>query len=237
MQSKWQTENLSKTFLEGVRGAIPFAGAHLETIERIARSWNPGLGEILDLGCGDGVLGRALMDAFPDAEVTFLDFSDPMLEALGAKVQEGPRVKIVRADFGSPEWKSALDRWFDLVVSGLAIHHQPDTRKKELYAEIFGILSPGGIFLNLEHVSSPSDRVRSLFAEHFIDHLYAHHRKGNTSLTRDEVAAKYYDRADKGENILAPMELQCEWLREAGFEDVDCFFKMFEIALFGGRRP
>ena len=38
-------------------------------------------------------------------------------------------------------------------------------------------------------------------------------------------------------NILAPVELQCEWLRRIGFEDVDCYFKIFELAVFGGRRP
>ena len=38
-------------------------------------------------------------------------------------------------------------------------------------------------------------------------------------------------------NILAPVEVQCQWLREIGFTDVDCYLKMFEVAVFGGRRP
>jgi len=33
------------------------------------------------------------------------------------------------------------------------------------------------------------------------------------------------------------VEVQCEWLRDAGFIDVDCFFKAFELAIFGGKRP
>ena len=41
---------------------------------------------------------------------------------------------------------------------------------------------------------------------------------------------------DKDEDQLAPIEAQCEWLREIGFKDVDCFFKHFEIGLFGGRK-
>lgn len=237
MQSKWQTETLSKTYLEGVRGAMPFADTHIELITRIARSWHPGLSSILDLGCGDGLLGRALLDAFPHAAVTFLDFSDPMLEALKEKVRQDERVKIVRSDFTSPEWKSGFGTRFDLVVSGLAIHHQLDARKKELYAEIFELLSPGGIFLHLEHVASATPRVKSLFDEYFVDRLFRYHSSGKNALKREEVAAKYYNRADKVENILVPVESQCEWLRRIGFEDVDCFFKTFEIALFGGRRP
>ena len=27
---------------------------------------------------------------------------------------------------------------------------------------------------------------------------------------------------------------QCRWLREIGFQDVDCFWKYFELAIFGG---
>ena len=55
--------------------------------------------------------------------------------------------------------------------------------------------------------------------------------------SRDEVARHYYDRPDKSANILAPVERQCTWLREIGFTDVDCYLKVFELAVFGGRRP
>jgi tRNA (cmo5U34)-methyltransferase len=51
------------------------------------------------------------------------------------------------------------------------------------------------------------------------------------------VAEKYYRRPDKMANILAPVELQCQWLREIGFADVDCYLKVLELAVFGGRRP
>jgi hypothetical protein len=35
-------------------------------------------------------------------------------------------------------------------------------------------------------------------------------------------------------NILALVEDQCRWLRQIGFRDVDCFWKYFELAIFGG---
>ena len=54
----------------------------------------------------------------------------------------------------------------------------------------------------------------------------------NEAMLRIEAA--YYQ--DKKENIPAPVESQCQWLRETGFQEVDCFFKTFELALFGGRK-
>ncbi len=44
-------------------------------------------------------------------------------------------------------------------------------------------------------------------------------------------------RPNKVDNILAPVEVQCQWLRESDFVDVDCFFKVFQLALFGGKKP
>ena len=43
--------------------------------------------------------------------------------------------------------------------------------------------------------------------------------------------------SEEFDNILAPVGDQCDWLREIGFEDVDCYFKIFELAVFGGRKP
>jgi len=125
---------------------------------------------------------------------------------------------------------------FDIVVSGFAIHHQPDKRKREIYTEVFSMLAPGGIFLNLEHVASATDAGQELFDDFFVDHLYAFHSRSDAGANRDAIADEFYKRPDKKENILAPVQNQCKWLRQIGFADVDCFFKVFELALFGGRK-
>lgn len=54
--------------------------------------------------------------------------------------------------------------------------------------------------------------------------------------SRDHIAETFYVRPDKVENILASVDDQCHWLRQIGFGDVDCFFKVFELALFDGRK-
>ena len=147
-------------------------------------------------------------------------------------------MRFVKADFSSPDWRARLGEAaaFDLVVSGFSIHHQPDERKRALYAEIFGLLRQEGVFLNLEHVSSAPEGTEALFDDYFIDYLYAFHSRSNPEASRRQIAETYYARPDKSDNILAPVDVQCEWLRDVGFADVDCFFKVFELALFGGRK-
>ena len=105
-----------------------------------------------------------------------------------------------------------------------------------LYAEIHGLLKEGGLFLNLEHVSSATPSGSALFDSFFVDHLFRFHRNTTPVKSRQEIEEDYYQRPDKKENLLASVELQCHWLRRIGFKDVDCFFKVFELALFGGRK-
>jgi ubiquinone/menaquinone biosynthesis C-methylase UbiE len=192
----------------------------------------------LDLGCGDGFLAAPILDAWPQASAVLVDFSDTMLDAARARLEDrGDRVAIVKADYGKAGWTEALGerQVFDVIVSGFSIHHQPDERKRSLYAELFAMLAPGGLFLNIEHVSSPTPWLEEQFNEHLIDSLFAYHgTKG--SKTREEVANELVRRDDKAANILAPVELQCDWLREIGFQDVDCYLKIFELAVFGGRK-
>jgi SAM-dependent methyltransferase len=237
-ESEWQKEELATAFIEGVRGAIPGADMQFAVLGKIVQHWCESPTTILDLGCGNGILGRLLLDTFPSARGVFLDFSDPMLHAARENLDGYKQAELFTADFATSKWMDVVAKFqsFDLIVSGFAIHHQPDERKKVLYGEIFDLLSPGGVFLNLEHVASCTPAGEQIFDDFFVDHLYEFHAASDPDTTREGIADTYYKRPDKNENILAPVEDQCRWLREMGFQDVDCFFKVFELALFGGRK-
>lgn len=236
----WQAADLTAAYLTGVRGAIPLAAEQIDIMLRLAKAAQPLPRSFLDLGCGDGILGHALLDAYSPHNVVgiFADFSPPMLDAARVRLA-GEDAIFVEVDYAHPGWESGVRlpreevaSGFDIIVSGFSIHHQPDTRKREIYKEIYDLLSPGGIFLNLEHVASTSRWGEERFEEHFIDSLYRYHAPLGKS--RQQVAEDFYHRPDKSANILAPVEEQCHWLSDIGFLNVDCFLKIFELALFGG---
>lgn len=250
----WQNSTLVENFLTGVRGGIPFASEQislaLRVLDRNLITFQPHQGQpaqgsqdapssvgelhIADLGCGDGVITQAVLNSYPHAQVTAIDFSEPMLEQAQQRLQPwSDRVRFVHADLYQANWQAELPP-LNAVLSGYCIHHLPDSRKRSLYQEIHQHLKPGGCFLNIEHVASSTSWVEGLFDELLIDSLCLWHQQQGGQLSRSEVAQKYVHREDKAANILAPVETQCEWLREIGFEHVDCFFKVFELAVFGG---
>jgi len=167
---------------------------------------------ILDLGTGDGRLLALVLLKCPRACGTALDFSLPMLEKARKRFAGDGRVAVVEHDLRRPlpDFGS-----FDAVVSSFAIHHLCHERKRELYAEVFATLTSGGVFLNLEHVDSPTPRLHARFLEAM-------------GITPEEE--------DKS-NILLDVETQLRWLREIGFEDVDCLWKWRELALLAGAKP
>ena len=177
---------------------------------------------------------------YPNAQGVFVDLSPAMLEAAQKNIDNSQKkYHFVLQDFGLPQWCDRIKfaAPFDVIVSGFAIHHQPDIRKQEIYQEIYELLKAKGIFLNLEHTASHSLLGEQAFDELFVDALYFYHKNNNLNQSREEIAQQYYNRHDKNANILALVEQQCIWLREIGFVDVDCFMKIFEIALFGGIKP
>ena len=234
----WKSESLVRAYLEGLRGAIPLAAEQIDAMLRLVAA-GLAMTRFADLGCGDGMLARTILDAYPQAHATLVDFSEPMLRQAREQLKPcGARSAIVFGDLADPAWVDAVEQRgpFELVVSGYAIHHLADERKRALYGEVLHLLTPGGLFVNIDHVKSPTTQLKSVFEELLIDSFHAYPSTGSGK-TREEVAAEYVYRPDKDENVLAPLEDQCVWLRELGFEDVDCYFKLFELAVFGGRRP
>jgi SAM-dependent methyltransferase len=236
----WKNTKLVGAYLNGIRGGIPLAKEQVDVALRLIDQAGIQVRRFLDLGCGDGFLGAVLLERYPESSGVFVDFSEPMLEAARERLEPfGERTRVEVANLAKQRWPEVLgdDDAFDVVISGFAIHHLTDERKRELYGEILELLAPAAFFINIEHVSSPTSLLTEAFDELLTDSFYEHQRSTGQDVTREQVAEEYVHRPDKQENILAPVEAQCNWLRELGYQDVDCYLKLFKLAVFGGRKP
>ena len=235
----WQSSEVTQKYLNGVRAIIPMAREQIEVMTQLLVHNRKPVTSFLDLGCGDGILARVILEKFPEARGTLLDFSEEMLDAAEEKLDyAAPQLKFINADYARSDWLETVSGRspFDAIVSGYSIHHQPDHRKHSLYTEIFDLLAPGGIFVNIEHVASATPWGELLWDHSFMDALYQMYRQQGHPKSRDEIFHIYYDSAERAANVLAPVEVQCQWLRDIGFADVDCYFRIYELAVFGGRK-
>lgn len=233
----WRETGAVRYYLSALRAAVPFADEQFTAMVGLIASGRRPLRRFLDLGSGDGILSAVLLGHDPDAQAVLVDFSGPMLEAAGARL--GVAARLVFADLAAPSWQEAVAvaAPFDAVISGFAIHHLPDERKRALYGEILTLLAPGGTFAHIEHVAPEQDWVSEAFHAGMVDALHRHALRNDPTSSRAEIAAVYAARDDRDANILAPLDVQCGWLREVGFTEVVAPFRWYEIAVFGGRRP
>ncbi|HEU5252107.1 MAG TPA: class I SAM-dependent methyltransferase [Solirubrobacterales bacterium] len=162
---------------------------------------------VLDLGTGDGRLIALVRGAHPAAQALALDSSQAMLDRAAERFAGEAAVRLQAHDLRDPLPQAGP---FDAIVSGLAIHHLEDERKRELFAEAHDLLAPGGVFANLDLVEAATPELHERF--------------------RREIGRPEDDPADR----LAPLCDQLDWLRAAGFADAECHFKWLQLTLVVG---
>ncbi len=194
---------------------------------------------VLDIGAGYGLLSRVVLQAFPRAHVTCHDYSEPMF-SLAIEELKGfaGRVSWVKADLMDPIWTRTMDGPFDAVVSSIAIHNvRSPERIRSIYRELFAFINEGGCFLNMEHVGPAGDISARLYNEardaerqRILSELERNH------LSTEDAERKWPDRRHRDASGSASLEAHLRWLHEAGFDEVDCFWKKMGRAIFGGYR-
>ena len=177
----------------------------------------------LDIGTGTGKLAGLLLEAFPGLSLVATDASGEMLAVSAAKLARfGARVKLREATFPAGEIGGA----YDIVVSGLALHHLTDTDKQRGFRLLFAAMNPGGIVLVHDYVKGATPALEARYR--------ALWERGVEARGHDDLswfAAHYH------EDIPATVEDQTAWLTEAGFVDVGCHWRRLSYAIFGGAKP
>lgn len=138
-----------------------------------------------------------------------MDISPPMLERARERFKTDERVMVCQWDMAEPIESFGS---FDVILSGFAIHHHEDERKRTLFAEVSRQLHTDGLFANLDVVASATPEFHSDFLQAI----------GRT--------------ADDAEDRLTDVETQLRWMREVGMNQVGCLWRWRGFALLIGSR-
>lgn len=210
------------------RQLIPCFDEFYGTASAVLRAHLAGSVRILDVGAGTGLSAAFVLAAFPQAEVLLFDASAEMLDQARVRFQHGgARVAFASGDFA--ELLPGAEASYDAVVSALAIHHIDHRQKQELFGRIHRVLKPGGLFVNADQVLGASRDIEARYRQVWLEQVRG-------SGVSDAALAAALERL--GEDRMSPLADQLEWLRQAGFREVNCWFKSYSFAVFSGvKRP
>lgn len=117
----------------------PFAGYKQVLAEIYGLLRSTQARNVLDVGCGTGVLGAKLCAA--GVNVTGLDFSSEMLRIARERM---PEARLIQWDFSAGLPEKIKTGSFDAVVCTYALHHLDDQGKEAMLVEMEKCVGPGG---------------------------------------------------------------------------------------------
>lgn len=205
------------------RGLIPcfddFYGSALKLTQMAANPAN-----ILDLGAGTGLFSEMIANKYPEANIRLMDLSDEMLSMARERFKGNAKIGYIIGDY----LNDPVSGPYDLVVSSLSIHHLNAAEKSLLFAKVYKLLNPGGVFINADQVLGPDVGMDAFYKSNWKEAIE------NSGLSYEEL-----EQADQRTKLdkMSTMEEQIQWLKNAGFDPVDVVYKSYSFTVMYGKKP
>ena len=193
---------------------------------------------ILDLGVGTGYLTHKIVEKFSNATVVAIDAAEMMIDKAKIRLKD----KLGQITFKTTTFQELPDKVkdvaeLDAVVSAFALHHLQREEKLKLFQYIHSVLKPGGWFVNCDIFNAIDPANEALYRRL----LYKGTQERSRSLKHEEksldyIASEYTSKEKRdGDHPLSITE-ETQLLTEAGFRMVDCFWKEYREAVYGGTK-
>lgn len=237
----WQVED-TELFTRFGEAFVPRRAEQIEVVCELLACPTTPCSEVLDLGCGDGRLAEAVLRRIPETHVTILDASVEMLELAQVRLATfSDRIRSVHARLEDLDWRCGT--MYSSIISSLAIHHLNDSGKKILFRDIVRMLSRGGVFAMADLIDPATSAARRLAASQWDNAVETSSKKLYSDSDLDAMTAfersqwnhfklSQPDPVDKPSRVTEHVD----WLREAGFVDVDVCWAYAGHAVVAGTR-
>jgi tRNA (cmo5U34)-methyltransferase len=179
---------------------------------------------ILDLGAGTGLLSALASAVFPKAHFTLADISDEMLSRARERFAGRDQFTYQLVDY----IHQPIEGQYEVIVSALSLHHTEHADLPEVFGKIYDALASGGMFINADQTlgTTPENEQRNM-------QVWIEGMRGKCCSEADIAVALERIKVDR----TATLEHQLGWLRAAGFEAVECWYKNYRFTVYSGRKP
>jgi tRNA (cmo5U34)-methyltransferase len=183
--------------------------------------------KVLDLGAGTGLLAQLILAAFPEAQIELIDIAEKMLEEAKRRFHSYPnQISFHVLDYAGEGALSEPDT-YDVIVSALSIHHLTSDEKRLLFQKIFSSLKSPGIFINADQCLGENSFIEDIYQKDWFTRIDV----GSMAPTEME-GAKERMKFDKKDPLLQ----QLQWLREAQFKNIGCWFTDYSFSVYSGMK-
>jgi tRNA (cmo5U34)-methyltransferase len=180
---------------------------------------------VLDLGSGTGNISNAILDRYPKAHVHILDNASEMIKFCRHRFGKNNRVHIYEQDFMASDFEAAS---FDHIVAQFTLHHLEGTRRKKLFQKMYNWLKPEGVFVYSGEFWPISKAIERSFYQQWQSTSY--------ELGATPEQWNHFMDHDQRYDIHTPILVVVDWLREAGFVDIDILWRRLMWAIIVARK-
>lgn len=222
-EGKWEFDSkVTDVFEDMLLRSIPDYNTMRELVFEVGKDFVAHKTAIVDLGCSKGDALAPFVDKFGSYNTYYgVDTSEPMIQAANKKFEGYVNVNLVtiknmdlKQDY--PPMTASL------TLAILTLQFIPIEYRQQILRKIFNHTLPGGAFILVEKVLGNSAQIDSALVNQYYkikkDHGYS----------VDQINRKRMSL----EGVLVPItaKMNEEWLRDAGFRYVDCFWRMLNFS-------
>ncbi len=179
---------------------------------------------VLDLGAGTGLLAAKVRQQFPHCQLTLSDFSSEMLAQAKQRFADAAAVEYQLCDYIA----QPIEGQYDVIVSGLSLHHSSEPQWQRVAEKIFTALKPGGLFINADQILGRTPEIEAVYAERWLEQAHRNH----CSDAEIQVALERMT-----EDKTLTLSTQFRLLEQAGFCALNCWYQFYRYAVYSAVKP
>jgi tRNA (cmo5U34)-methyltransferase len=176
---------------------------------------------VVDLGCSRGEALAPFVERFTANRFVGVEVSEPMLDAVRARFAR--QIAAGTVDIRKLDLRTDYPRdRASLTLAVLTIQFTPIEYRQRIVRTIFEHTVPGGAFIFVEKILGSTALVDELFVARYYD------MKARNGSTTEQIERKRLAL----EGVLVPVTARWneDLLRDAGFRQVECFWRWFNFA-------